>query len=214
VSIFVERSLGDVLLKGCRPVSRGHPHRPSAVWEKNSYQEAVQGLARYVNLKDPGLIEFAQSDAKGFLSTYPSRKIIDESQRYPQILSHIQSVVEADRFTGRYILTGSYNLLLLKQVSQSLAGRTSIRNLFPLSYAKLSAARRSSSDLHENPLLGGYPIVNLTPEILTVWLDSYMLTYVERDVRLIKNVSDLSQFRRFLGVIAGRVGQLVDLSGI
>lgn len=213
MSNFVERSLGDVLLKDVDrfPVVTLTGPRQSG---KSTLLKKLFSDWQYVNLEDPGLLEFAQSDVKGFLSTYPSRTIIDEIQRCPQILSHIQSVVDADRFTGRYVLTGSHNLLLLEQVSQSLAGRTSIRNLFPLSYAELSAAGRSSSDLNENLLLGGYPIVNVTSEILTDWLDSYMLTYVERDVRLIRNVSDLSQFRRFLRVIAGRVGQLVDLSGI
>lgn len=168
----------------------------------------------YVNLEEPSHLDFATGDPQGFLRTYPGQVVIDEIQRAPRLLSQIQVEVDKERRPGRFAITGSHNLLLLEHVSQSLAGRTSVRHLLPFSYAELSSSKKAPTDLERALLLGGYPLAHADPGAALAWLDSYMQTYVERDVRAIRNVTDLASFRRFLRLCAGRAGQLLDLSGL
>jgi len=169
---------------------------------------------RYVNLEEPSVLDFATEDPKGFIKTYSDRVVFDEIQRAPKLLSYIQVEVDRDRRPSRFALTGSHNLSLLQQVSQSLAGRTSIRHLLPFSYFELKNNDWAHDSLEKNLFFGGYPPVYHYPEAATVWFDSYIQTYIERDVRMIRNVNDLSAFRRFVRLCAGRAGQLLDLSGL
>jgi uncharacterized protein len=168
----------------------------------------------YVNLEDPSNLDFALDDPKGFIRTYGDKVIIDEIQKAPKLLSYLQVEVDRDRRPGRFALTGSHNLLLLEHVSQSLAGRTSIRHLLPFSYSEVNAQGADFATIEENLFYGGYPLVYQHPQASGAWLDSYIQTYVERDVRTIRNVSDLATFRRFVRLCAGRASQLLDLSGI
>lgn len=168
----------------------------------------------YVNLEDPDSLDFALSDPKGFLRLHSDQVILDEIQRAPKLLSYLQVEVDRDRRPGRFALTGSHNLLLLEQVSQSLAGRTAVRHLLPFSHQELTQADLEPKMLEDALFAGGYPMAQAAPETTIAWLDSYIQTYVERDVRMIRNVSDLSTFRRFLRLCAGRASQLLDLSGI
>jgi predicted AAA+ superfamily ATPase len=169
---------------------------------------------RYVNLEDPSQLDFASEDPKGFLNTFSDRVLIDEVQRVPQLLSYLQVEVDRERRPGRFVLSGSNNLLLLESVSQSLAGRTSIRNLLPFSYQELAAHQQAFSTVEDAIFYGSYPPVVNYPTGAVSWLDSYIQTYLERDVRLIRNVNDLGQFRRFLKMCAGRAAQILDLSSI
>lgn len=164
----------------------------------------------YVNLEEPSTREFAISDPKGFIRSHKGKLILDEIQRAPEILSQIQVEIDADRVPGRFAISGSNNLLLLQNVSQSLAGRTVIRNLLPFSYNEHKGGDR----VEEVLFYGGYPPVLLEKSSAISWIESYIQTYVERDVRLIRNISDLGSFLKFLKLSAGRVGQLLDLSGI
>ncbi len=168
----------------------------------------------YVNLEDPANLDFATDDPKGFLRTHADKVVIDEIQKAPKLLSYLQVEIDRDRRPGRFALTGSHNLLLLEQVSQSLAGRTSIRHLLPFSYSEVHPQGVAFSSLEENLYFGGYPQIYHQPKACRAWLDSYIQTYVERDVRMIRNVSDLATFRRFVRLCAGRASQLLDLSGI
>ena len=168
----------------------------------------------YVNLEDPSSLDFATSDPKGFLKASGDQVIFDEIQRVPQLLSYLQVEVDRDRRPGRFALTGSHNLLLLESISQSLAGRTSVRHLLPFAYEELKRGGLAPSSLEHALFFGGYPLVYEHPDAGPTWLDSYVQTYVERDVRMIRNVSDLSSFRRFLRLCAGRCSQLLDLSGL
>jgi predicted AAA+ superfamily ATPase len=168
----------------------------------------------YVNLEDPDSQDFALSDPKGFLRLYSDQVILDEIQRVPKLLSYLQVEVDRDRRPGRFALTGSHNLLLLEQVSQSLAGRTTVRHLLPFSYDELAQADLAPKTLEDALFAGGYPMAQAGSDTAVAWLDSYVQTYVERDVRMIRNVADLSTFRRFLRLCAGRASQLLDLSGI
>jgi len=169
---------------------------------------------QYVNLEEPASFDFAEEDPRGFFKNYSDQVIIDEIQRVPRLLSQLQVEVDRDRRPGRFAITGSHNLLLMEQVSQSLAGRTAMRNLLPFSWGEMAQIIRDPFELETALFMGGYPSVQEFPEASMTWLDSYIQTYVERDVRMIRNVSDLSSFRRFLRLCAGRAGQLIDLSGI
>jgi predicted AAA+ superfamily ATPase len=168
----------------------------------------------YVNLEEPALRSFATDDPRGFLKTYCDRVIFDEIQRVPEILSQMQVNVDADRRPGRFAITGSHNLLLLEKTSQSLAGRTAIRNLLPFSFHELQDSGERSLQLEEVLFRGGYPLMQNVTTSSSAWLDSYIQTYVERDVRQIRNVTDLATFQRFVRLCAGRASQLLDLSGL
>lgn len=169
---------------------------------------------QYVSLEDHDNREFALSDPRGFLATYPRGPIIDEIQRVPQLFSYLQTNIDQEYSFGRYILTGSNNYLLQEQLSQTLAGRVAILKLLPLSLEELNNAAFPINNYEEYLFQGFYPRIydqNLEPEI---WYQNYIQTYVERDVRLIKNISDLSFFQKFIRLCAGRTGQLLNLSAL
>ena len=181
---------------------------------KSTLLKSILSDWQYVNLEDPSSLDFATNDPKGFIRTYGDRVIIDEIQKSPNLLSFLQVEIDRDRRPGRFALTGSHNLLLLEQVSQSLAGRTSIRHLLPFSYGEIKSSGFRPKTIEDAMYFGGYPPIYHHRESVTAWLDSYIQTYVERDVRLIRNVTDLSAFRRFVRLCAGRASQLLDLSGL
>lgn len=210
---FIERQLAAVCKADLKvfPVLTVTGPRQSG---KSTLLKSILPDWNYVNLEDPSNLDFATEDPRGFVRTYGNQVVIDEIQRAPKLLSYIQAEVDRDRRPGRFALTGSHNLLLLEAVSQSLAGRTAVRNLMPFSYSEVRARQSAFSTLEETLFFGGYPLVFQNPEASGTWLDSYIQTYVERDVRMIRNVGDLATFRRFVRLCAGRAGQLMDLSGI
>jgi predicted AAA+ superfamily ATPase len=168
----------------------------------------------YVNLELPDLRDFALSDPRGFLAAYPDGAVLDEVQRAPDLLSYIQDRVDRHTRKGEFILTGSQHFGLLQTISQSLAGRTAVLNLLPLALDELRRSPNPPEDLYSVLLAGGYPRIHeagLTP---AEWLASYVATYVERDVRQVLNVGDLTTFQTFLRLCAGRVGQVVNLSAL
>jgi uncharacterized protein len=168
----------------------------------------------YVSLEDPDTREFAQSDPRGFLSVHPDGAILDEVQRAPYLFSYIQTIVDQEQRSGSYILTGSNNYLLQENLSQTLAGRVAILKLLPLSMEELTGAGYQAVNYEEYLFKGMYPRIYdrlLDPEI---WYASYIQTYIERDVRLIKNITDLGAFQRFVKLCAGRIGQLLNLSSL
>ena len=185
----------------------------------------------YVSLEDPDERARATVDPRGFLSALAKRPVIlDEVQRVPALPSYIQGMVDADGMPGRFILTGSQNLLLLEQVSQSLAGRTALLRLLPLSVAELSGrkawdpntleaipetmADAPSLDCWTTVWAGFYPRIhdrNLPPPM---WLSDYRRTYVERDLRDVLRVTDLPAFDAFLCLAAARTGQELNLNDL
>lgn len=168
----------------------------------------------YANLESPETRMLATEDPKKFLSQFPDGVIIDEVQNCPDLLSYIQVLVDEDSRSGQWILTGSQNLLLLESVSQSLAGRTGILNLLPLSYNELSRFENHPKTLNETLLTGSYPRI-LDQKIPPFdFLESYISTYIERDVRKVSRVIDLSSFQKFISLCAGRTGQLLNLSSL
>lgn len=168
----------------------------------------------YSNLEAPDLREFALNDPRAFLDSFPDGAILDEVQRVPDLPSYLQGLIDANPSPGRWILTGSHNFSLLESVSQSLAGRTEILHLLPLVRGEVIRFDGHPATLDETLLAGGYPRIfdqNLSP---ADWLRSYVATYIERDVRQIINIGDLSTFQRFVELCAGRTAQLINYSSL
>lgn len=168
----------------------------------------------YVTLEDPIEREFAREDPRGFLARFASGAIFDEAQRWPDLFSYLQGIVDNDRQAGRFILTGSQQFGLLAGVSQSLAGRAGVTRLLPLTADEIPAVGHGDISLNTLLLTGGYPTLHTQAIQAQDWFASYVATYVERDVRQIINVQDLSTFQRFLRLCAGRTGQLLNLNSL
>lgn len=168
----------------------------------------------YRSLEAPDVRAFAAEDPRAFLAQLPDGAVIDEVQRVPDLCSYLQGVIDADPAPGRWILTGSQNISLLESVSQSLAGRTAICNLLPLSHREILRFPRRPKTLDVTLFAGGYPRIfdrELDP---ADWLGSYIAAYVERDVRTVANVGDLAAFQRFVALCAGRTAQLLNYASL
>lgn len=169
----------------------------------------------YVSLESPDQLLRIQADPRGFLTSNQSKWIIDEAQHYPQLFSYLQEYVDQQPQAGRFILSGSQNFLLNEQVSQSLAGRTAILELLPLSYTEyMSGEEAQSVSLWKFLFQGGYPRPYHEKLDIDLWYQSYMRTYLERDVRTILQIKDLNKFQIFLKLCAGRHGQLLNLNAL
>ena len=168
----------------------------------------------YCSLEDPDVRERALRDGRGFLQAFPDGAVFDEVQRAPDLLSYLQTVVDVTGQPGRWVLTGSQNLLLAATVSQSLAGRAGFMELLPLAWHELPPADRAATALDDWLLRGGYPALWQRPVAAGDWLASYLASYVERDVRQISRVVDLMQFQRFVRMMAARAGQLLNLNSV
>lgn len=166
----------------------------------------------YISCEDPDMRLFASQDPRGFLKTYPSA-IIDEAQKVPEIFSYIQTKVDLDDEPGQYILTGSHDFLLVEQISQSLAGRTAVLRLLPFSFQEIHNVCQFKTP-EEYLFNGCYPRIYKMNIMPYDFYPSYIQTYIERDVRLIKNISNLSQFQLLLKMCAGRTGQMLNLSSL
>lgn len=166
----------------------------------------------YVNLENPDSRRFVVNDPRGFLLQYSSGAVIDEAQRAPELFSYLQQVLDDDNKKGKFILTGSNNFLLQESISQSLAGRIAYIYLLPFTLTELSVNGRS--DLKNQILKGSYPPVYDQNIDYDKWYPNYIRTYIERDVRQLKNISDLNIFERFLRLCAGRTGQLLNMSNL
>jgi len=181
---------------------------------KTTLARAVFADKPYVSLETPEEREFAQTDPRGFLARWPKGAVIDEVQHVPALLSWIQSDVDTVGEMGRYVLTGSQNFTLMAHITQSLAGRSALVQLLPLSVAELAGSAQLPDDLDAMLLRGGYPALYARALNPTRWLGDYTMSYLERDVRQISQVQDLTSFQRFLRLCAGRTGQLLNLSSL
>ena len=168
----------------------------------------------YRTLEAPDERAFAMEDPRAFLAQFPDGAVIDEIQRVPELLSYLQGIIDDNPAPGRWILTGSQNLTLLESVSQSLAGRTEVHQLLPLTWGEIIRFTQHPARLEEVLFSGGYPRIfdqGLEP---SAWLRSYVTTYLERDVRTLSNVGDLVTFQRFVELCAGRTAQLLNYSSL
>ena len=165
----------------------------------------------YVSFENPDVREEAITDPRSFLARYSNGAIFDEVQRFPALLSYLQQIVDEGSQTCRFILTGSQQFGLRSGISQSLAGRTAIIHLLPFSFEEVYHTGKKPS-LEKALFTGLYPPVHdrhLDPHR---WYADYIQTYIERDVRQLLNIRDLSQFQLFLKMCAARTGLLLNLS--
>lgn len=169
---------------------------------------------KYVNLEDPDIRLLAERDSREFLQQYSAPVIIDEVQRVPKLLSHIQVIVDRNRQKkGQFILTGSQQPNLRAEVSQSLAGRTAILQLLPLSIQELTEAG-ITMDRDEYLFKGFMPELYDSTIGPDLFYRNYYMTYVERDARQLINLRNSSNFELFIKLLAGRVGQLINFSSL
>lgn len=171
---------------------------------------------KYINLEDLDTRRFAHEDPRKFLKSLEagSGAILDEIQRVPDLLSYIQSYVDEHSRPGFFILTGSENILLNHHISQTLAGRIALTTLLPLSIDELQKTSLLPPEKEEILFRGFYPSIHAKKIDPKEWIQRYIQTYIERDVRHLKNITDLSVFQKFLQLCAGRIGQLLDLTSI
>ena len=168
----------------------------------------------YYSLENLDTRNFAIEDPRGFLASMPNGAILDEVQRVPHLFSYLQEILDNRLEKGQFILTGSNNFLLQETISQSLAGRVAYLNLLPFTANELKSGNLLPQTDEEILFNGFYPPIydqNINP---TDWMPNYIKTYIERDVRQIKNITDLLVFEKFMRVLAGRTGQELNLSAI
>ncbi len=210
---MIDRDLAPELIKAAK--------RAPAVTIAGPRQSGKTTLCRalfqdhpYRTLEAPDERAFATSDPRGFLAQLPNGAIIDEIQRVPELLSYLQGIIDDDPVPGRWILSGSQNLSLLESVTQSLAGRTEVHHLLPLTWNEIKRFGQPPAGLEETLFSGGYPRIfdrKLEP---SAWLRSYVSTYLERDVRMVRNIGNLTTFQQFVELCAGRTGQLLNYSSL
>lgn len=168
----------------------------------------------YISLENPDEREFAEHDPKRFLARFPEGAILDEVQRCPALFSWLQGIVDERPVMGQFVLTGSAQFDLLAGISQSLAGRIGRVELLPLSLAEMQDGACLPSTLDRLLLNGGYPAIYQRDLAAADWFPNYVATYLERDVRQIIAVRDLSQLQRFVRMCAARSGQLLNLAAL
>jgi predicted AAA+ superfamily ATPase len=181
---------------------------------KTTFLQKTFPRYKYFNLEDPVSLQLIMADPVRFLLDNPKNIIIDEVQRYPELLSFIQVHVDKNQQMGSIFLSGSQNLLISEKISQSLAGRAGYQKMFPFTIGELKKAKIFNDDLYKQLIKGGYPALYSRDVASTVYFKQYIATYTERDVRQIRNVSELSQFQKFMILLAGRVGQVVNASSL
>lgn len=200
-----------------RDLAKGYP----VVMITGPRQSGKTTLARmvwpdkpYVSLEDLDQREFASGDPKGFLATYRDGAILDEAQHCPEIFSYLQRCVDEDGRMGLFLITGSQRFGMFSEITQSLAGRAAMLSLLPFSLAELKGGNCLPETPDELLFKGLYPPIydrELDPNI---WYGNYVRTYVERDVRRMLNIRDLSSFQRFVRLCASRTGKLLNLSNL
>ena len=169
---------------------------------------------RYVSLEDPDLMTFACNDPRSFIRTFADKTIIDEVQRVPALFSYLQTHTDLAGREGVYCLAGSHNFLLMESISQSLAGRTAILKLLPFSHSEMCNAKILPKTTDEEIFYGSYPRIFDKSIAPTDYYPPYIQTYLERDVRTLKNIGNMTDFLRFTQLCAGCIGQLLNLSSL
>lgn len=232
---YIVRSLESVLTKAAAEFPAVVLTGPRQSGKTTVLKHIFGSEARYVSLETPDVRANAIEDPRGFLATHPAPVIFDEIQQVPTLLSYIKELIDTNRnVVGQYLLSGSQNILLSDKVSESLAGRVAVLRLLPLSRREIVGepnrplrweqnflVKDSKAFVH-NPqtlwtdlLRGGYPELTTHPDRdLALWHSSYIQTYLERDVRSLRQIGDLTQFQIFLRTLAARSGQLLNLTSI
>ena len=233
--VYIPRTLEATLRRALQQFPAVMLTGPRQAGKTTLLQHALATTHRYVSLDAPDAREAAVTDPRGFLAAYPPPVILDEVQNAPALLSYVKERIDEERGArGQWVLTGSQNLLLAAGVTESLAGRVALLRLLPLSLRELARdpdrplpwerpQRPSSATITSGPSADYWPIFvrGLFPQLAaepgleaSLWHDSYLGTYLERDVRGMSQVGDLLQFQLFVRALAARSGQLLNLSGL
>lgn len=168
----------------------------------------------YISLENPDLRAFAENDPNGFFEKYNQFCIFDEVQRVPQLFSYLQTIVDEKKIMGQFILSGSQNFHLMKNITQSLAGRVALFKLLPFDFGELHSADLMEDDYTKAMLKGFYPAIYDRSIPSQVFYSNYIQTYVERDITELVNIRDMRTFRVFLSLCASRAGQLLNLNSL
>ena len=169
---------------------------------------------RYVSLEDTDQRSFATDDPSGFLKQYDHKVIFDEVQQAPGLFSYLQTIVDERGKMGQFILSGSQNFQLLNRITQSLAGRVAIFRLLPFDTQELKAAELLPGDWKTAIVKGFYPAIYDRGLDSSVFYSNYIQTYIDRDVTNLSNIHNLRVFKNFIGLCAGRTGQLLNISNL
>jgi len=210
---MINRSIETVLLELLRkyPAINITGPRQSG---KTTLVKSLNGYYNYFSLENPDTRLFAESDPRGFLRSAGEKFILDEVQYVPQLFSYLQEILDNASENGKVILLGSQSFLMNQHISQSLAGRVASLKLLPLSYSELNTAQLDIQNIDSVLFNGGYPRLyneNIAP---IHFFPHYIETYLQRDIRLLRNIENLTTFVRFIKLCAGRVGNILDLSSL
>ncbi|MFQ3619951.1 MAG: ATP-binding protein [Spirochaetales bacterium] len=168
----------------------------------------------YVSLEDLSIRQQALEDPRGFLSRFPEGAVLDEIQRVPPLTSYIQTITDTQDRTGFFILTGSGQFELMESISQTLAGRTALGRLLPFSYEEIYGQSASPPSLDQMLYTGFYPRIHDKGLQPTEAYSFYFSTYIEKDIRQVLNIRDIHKFETFIRLLAGRSGQVLNISSL
>jgi len=215
---YITRSIEEVLKKGARQFPAVIVTGPRQSGKTTLLKHLFSKTHRYVSLDDPDSRLMANREPRLFLENYPPPVIIDEIQYAPELFSYLKIIIDSDRSKkGQFLLTGSQSFPLMANVGESLAGRIAVFSLLSLSFKeRLNSKKTLRLNTFRTLLLrGGFPDLTVDNRIDTnLWFNGYLQTYLERDVRQIRQIGDLTDFQRFLEMLAACNGQVLSLSGM